>query len=95
MIATEAIELHANQEPKRMSTETSSQNLTTNRLVIGQHERAGHPISAPIESEGAGPITPGALRWVHKKSGTFVLEQFGRKGCCHIGWHEVPVIEEP
>lgn len=66
----------------------------TSRLVIGECERAGHPISAPVESERAGPVTPGALRWVHKKSGTFVLEQFGRKGCCHIGWHEVPVIEE-
>ena len=81
---------------QRMSTpEQTSKPPTQNRLVIGESERAGHPISAPIEkSYNQAPATPGAMRWVHKKSGTFVLEQFGRKGCCHIGWNEVPVIEE-
>lgn len=62
------------------------------RVIIGEGERAGLPVSAPI---GPSPVPqlPGVLRW-RKAGETFVLEQYGRSGCCSFGWHEVPCIVE-
>lgn len=85
-----------------MSTPNSSskapeQTQTPNRLIIGETERAGLPISAPVvkPDHSGQPIMQGALRWRKRPEGDFVLEQYGRHGCCSYGWHEVPCIVEP
>lgn len=64
------------------------------RIIIGESERAGHPISAPVEKSGDGfPST--MIRWRHTGT-SFVLEQW-KKNVHPSGkpfgiWVEVPCV---
>lgn len=65
------------------------------RVIIGEAPQAGLPVSAPIGELTRPQVVPGALRW-RKTEHSFVLEQYGRLGCCGFGWYEVPCfIPEP
>lgn len=56
------------------------------RLIIGEGERAGWPISAPITLNS----DPYTMRWTKRGDGTFALEY------CERGvWIEVPVLSNP
>lgn len=67
---------------------------TQKRIIIGEGQLAGAPISAPIGELTKPQVTPGALRW-RKTEHSFVLEQYGRLGCCGFGWFEVPCLTDP
>jgi hypothetical protein len=58
------------------------------RIIIGEGERAGLPISAIIKPHdySGGHV----LRW-RKNGSSFVLEQHTRQH----GWTEIPFIEDP
>jgi hypothetical protein len=58
----------------------------TERLIIGEGERAGWPISAPIVGDSGGYM----MRWTKRGDGTFALE-YWRSG----DWIEVPVLSNP
>lgn len=63
-------------------------------VFMGETIGAGLPIRAPIgDLTIPQRSTPGAIRW-RKKDGCFVLEQYGRVGCCGFGWYEVPCLME-
>jgi hypothetical protein len=55
-------------------------------MIIGESERAGWPIQAPIATPDLNP----AIRWVAKPTGVFVLEYQDP----HAGWLEVPVVDQ-
>jgi hypothetical protein len=59
------------------------------RIIIGESERAGLPISAPIEMKRLGdtPATSCPFRW-HKKKDSFSLEYWTGDD-----WMEVPCVE--
>ncbi len=69
---------------------------TAKRVIIGETERAGWPISAPVGELTRPQVLVGALRWrENKQMGTYVLEQYTRLGCCGFGWQEVPCLMDP
>jgi len=63
------------------------------RVIIGEGERCGLPISAPVGDLTRPQVMPGALRWRKHPEGYFSLEQYGRLGCCGFGWYEVPCVQ--
>ncbi len=60
------------------------------RLVIGEGERAGLPISAPIQSLDAPGTLVAEIRW-HKRDGYFALQWWNRS---QQKWLDVPVVED-
>lgn len=68
------------------------------RIIIGETEQAGHPISAPvIEYDKSLDYCPtGIIRWRHTGT-SFVLEQWFKNVGCGVPpghWREVPCVIE-
>ena len=65
-----------------------------NRIIIGQNEIAGLPISAPIEKDDGAQFPKTTVRW-RKKGESFVLEQWkleNPKGPTRGIWVEAPCV---
>lgn len=65
----------------------SSTDMNNERIVIGEIERAGLPISAPVYEFGEIAYELGQVRWRQTET-SFVLEQF-RAGITGNHWCEV------
>lgn len=68
--------------------------MSSERMIIGETEQAGLPISAPVETQGPDQIPRTTIRW-RKKDGSFVLEQWkleNPRGPTRGVWVEVPVV---
>lgn len=59
------------------------------RMIIGESEQAGIPISAPIHDNNK-PFIP-TMRW-RRDSNSFVLEQWREHA---LEWVEIPCVELP
>lgn len=66
------------------------------RIIIGETERAGLPISAPVEKNIEYEIPPTTIRWL-KKGDSFVLEQWkleNPRGPTRGVWIEIPCVTQ-
>lgn len=72
--------------------------MSTESVIIGESERAGMPISAPIYKEyGVIGITIGTVRWLEKKH-SFVLQQYREwweGDQKFVGWADVFCTTKP
>ena len=67
----------------------------SDRIIIGESQQAGLPISAPIgEGGGREPFLAPSIRWVKRggPQGHFVLEAFNGYTS---QWQEVPFVDTP
>lgn len=58
-----------------------------NRVIIGEREQAGWPISAPVFNDKEETSWPN-MRWVKREDSTFELQYYNR------GWEPVPLMTE-
>jgi len=66
------------------------------RIIIGESERAGLPISAPLQKPHTGDVPEIKLRW--RNTGTsFVLELWRMVDNSESKWEwvEIPCVESP
>ena len=72
-------------------------NKPIERIIIGETELGGLPISAPVSEEAQPHRSPTSLRWKKRADGSFALEQMGRSihadSRCNV-WLEIACVLE-